>query len=88
MADDPFKLPARAFSQDVLSGIVDRQLMNKYGIDSSVDLYRAFKRLIMMGIIEPDERRYRLPEGCRAKWNRYDPPAPSKEESSRLLRVI
>ncbi|MBI4964728.1 MAG: PilZ domain-containing protein [Desulfomonile tiedjei] len=57
--------------------------MNKYGIDSAGDLYRVFKRLIMMGVIDLNQIRYRLPEGWRAKLKRYDPPALGKGESSR-----
>jgi hypothetical protein len=73
MRDQKRQVPVKDIVNDILDGLTDLELMTKYKILWATDLYRVFNRLIMMGIVEKDEIKYRLPEGWKVKWSKEDP---------------
>ena len=62
------RVSVKAVVRDILDGNTDLELMTKYKISSAADLYRLFNRLIMMGVVEKDQIRHRLPEGWKVRW--------------------
>ncbi len=66
------RIPVKAIVNDILEGRTDLELMTRYKISSAADLYRLFNRLIMMGVVEKDDIRHRLPEGWKVRWKRED----------------
>ncbi len=81
MRGDKRQIPVKNIVNDILAGLTDLALMSKYNILWASDLYRVFNRLIMMGIVEKDEIKYRLPEGWKVKWKKEDSdPKPTLEE--------
>jgi hypothetical protein len=75
------QVPVKEIVIDIHDGLTDLELMTKYKIPWAADLYRVFNRLIMMGIVEKDEIKYRLPEGWKVKWKKGAPdPKPNMEE--------
>lgn len=62
------RISVKAVASDILDGHSDLELMTKYEISSAADLYRLFNRLIMMGAVEKDDIRHRLPEGWKVRW--------------------
>jgi hypothetical protein len=80
------QVPVKDIVNDILDGLTDLELMTKYGILWATDLYRVFNRLIMMGIVEKDEIKYRLPEGWKVSWKRQEPvEEPKPEETKKHL---
>jgi hypothetical protein len=81
MCSQKIQLPVKDMVNDILDGLTDLELMTKYKISWAVDLHKVFNRLIMMGVVEKDEIKYRLPEGWKVKWKKEDPnPKPNIEE--------
>jgi hypothetical protein len=81
MSSQKRQVSVKDIVNDILDGLTDLELMTKYKILWAVDLYKVFNRLVMMGVIEKDEIKYRLPEGWKVKWKKEGPdPKPSGEE--------
>jgi hypothetical protein len=81
MGSQKRQLPVKDIVNDILDGLTDLELMTKYKISWAVDLHKVFNRLIMMGVVEKDELKYRLPEGWKVKWIKEAPaPKPNIEE--------
>lgn len=81
MCSQERQVPVKDIVNDIFDGLTDLELMTKYKISWAVDLHKVFNRLIMMGVVEKDEIKYRLPEGWKVKWKKEDPnPKPSIEE--------
>lgn len=81
MSSEKRQIPIRDIVNDILAGQTDLELMTKYKISFAPDLYKVFNRLIMMGIIEKDEIKFRLPEGWKVRWKKENSDSrPNAEE--------
>ena len=86
MCSQERQVPVKDIVNDIFDGLTDLELMTKYNISWAVDLHKVFDRLIMMGVVEKDEIKYRLPEGWKVKWKKEDPtPKPNIEEKTTNL---
>jgi hypothetical protein len=74
MCSQKIQLPVKDVVNDILEGLTDLELMTKYRISWAADLHKVFDRLIMMGVVEKDEIKYRLPEGWKVKWKKDPEP--------------
>jgi len=73
MCSQERQVPVKDIVNDIFDGLTDLELMTKYKISWAVDLHKVFNRLILMGVVEKDELKYRLPEGWKVKWKKEDP---------------
>ena len=86
MCSQERQVPVKDIVNDIFDGLTDLELMTKYKILWAVDLHKVFDRLIMMGVVEKDEIKYRLPEGWKVKWKKEDSnPKPNIEEKTTNL---
>jgi hypothetical protein len=86
MGSQKTPVPVKDIVNDILDGLTDLELMTKYKISWAMDLHKVFNRLVMMGVVEKDEIKYRLPEGWKVKWKK-DAPDPKTNIEGKITNL-